>query len=335
MPTYSCLRCGKAFIRPSELERHANRKYPCVASTPTPKPERPSGLSCPKCGRCFQHQSSMYRHRNTCKAEPPAAPSREDQMGELLAAFKEFLPEMLALRAATTSAVVPAGAAAAAPPQAAATVQVEDHSVTNMVTATQNNTVNINLTTPLRPYGQEDLTLFDARIHEIVAMSRDDGIAIVTALAQERWNNPQTPWNSNVSIPNKADGVPRVFNGKTWEPRSKEELYPDMAQRVIQAADEAQSKSFQTPFFKAYGPRLRSVFDDETRMKAGGTFARETRRAFYPHVLAATERLRDITGTRPGAPLPTAVPAPTAALDMTKKTCGLPGSQVPVETHFG
>lgn len=224
----------------------------------------------------------------------------------------QMLREMAELKAAVAAgtatelvakALAEAGIGGPGPP-----VAVSDNSVNSV-----NNTLNFSVVmAPLRPFGQEDLTTYHRDIHRTVCASARDGMSIMSNLIGSRWNNPRTPWNSNVAIPNKAEGIPRVFNGETWEPKSKEELYPEMAAIVIQDAYENQPPS-DSEYFARYGPQLRTLFTEEDRMRAGETLAKATARIAYPQVLAATERIRGITRTHPRTPLPTAVPVPEGA----------------------
>ncbi len=73
-----CENCGGEFRDAYALQRHKNRKTPCVsAANPDPSPEK--GFSCKYCQRRFATKPSMARHiRQFCKlAEPAGGPAAE------------------------------------------------------------------------------------------------------------------------------------------------------------------------------------------------------------------------------------------------------------------
>lgn len=61
-----CYSCGKVFSKPAELQRHKNRKTPCLIRE-VPAGDVLNPLRCIYCNKIFSNKSNLTKHSGTCK----------------------------------------------------------------------------------------------------------------------------------------------------------------------------------------------------------------------------------------------------------------------------
>jgi hypothetical protein len=63
--SFSCLKCDASFISNRDLERHLNRKTPCLT-----KEEKAKRNDCIGCNKTFYDKSTLNKHKKNCKDIP-------------------------------------------------------------------------------------------------------------------------------------------------------------------------------------------------------------------------------------------------------------------------
>jgi uncharacterized C2H2 Zn-finger protein len=70
----TCINCMKVFQTPADLERHKNRKEPCVIRTISDA-DKNNPLRCQHCNKLFTNNSHLTRHYKKCKIKNNKIPN--------------------------------------------------------------------------------------------------------------------------------------------------------------------------------------------------------------------------------------------------------------------
>ncbi|QYB17539.1 hypothetical protein PV-S19_0175 [Pacmanvirus S19] len=63
---FKCEKCGKVFKKPSDLERHKNKKTPCIVENLSPE-ELVNPNRCLHCNKIYSKKENLTRHIKSCK----------------------------------------------------------------------------------------------------------------------------------------------------------------------------------------------------------------------------------------------------------------------------
>ena len=235
---FQCDKCGAVFTRTRDLQKHANRKTPCVAildPEDLPEDKRDSPNKCKFCGRAFSRPDNLVRHlKKACKIIPrednpngmdklyehtlqkqetriKAMEALEKQHKEEIDALKAQMAALTATHSGVALEVVPA-----MQQMNNIAVQNVDNSVGKTIV---NNSVTINV------FGQEKLDRITKP--QVIDLLRSLGPVgeNVKAIAEKAiiqaamliFSDPARPENITCYLPNKK-GDNALIHGETgWE----------------------------------------------------------------------------------------------------------------------
>jgi hypothetical protein len=205
---YMCYNCAKPFPDKTNLERHKNRKTPCIIRDVDPadvaNPNR-----CIYCNKLFCKPSNLNRHHATCKV-------RNGGM-QILAgktAHEQMVEEQLAAMQATIDAQQ-----AAMQAQAEKIKQLEQRpagTTNNTTINNNNNNVNIVFNCWETPDLRQLIAKDAAGVSKIVSIIRRELVGAPLALIREVWFNPDNPANHAIYLANKLTGEVLTWDGKRW-----------------------------------------------------------------------------------------------------------------------
>jgi hypothetical protein len=200
-----CYNCGKDFKDSTHLQRHKNRKTPCVIRDIDPA-DAVNPNRCIYCNRIFVQPQSLTRHHSTCKV-------RNGGM-QILAgktAHEQMVEEQLAAMKATIDA------------QAEKIKQLEQRpagNTTNINNTTNNTNINNNVNIIFNCWETPDLRQLIAKdadgVSKIVSIIRRELVGAPLALIREVWFNPDNPANHAIYLANKLTGEVLTWDGKRW-----------------------------------------------------------------------------------------------------------------------
>lgn len=262
-----CYSCGKVFSKPIDLERHKNRKTPCLIREVAPEnlhnPNR-----CIYCNKIFTQHKSLTRHLNKCKIKNGGM--------EILAEKVKYEQEIRILK--EQHAIIERERADDKRKLDEMYEQMKNmqEKITKMEASPQvinNNTVNNTLNNV-----QIIFNSFDKPSIDDIKLTQDDLLAdnLVKKMVEKIYFNPELPTNHTVYRPNIKDDRLMVHNN-SWNivvGNEVEDILITMQNRAYSAGSEKINKIYSTEeeYMKLY-PAVRDAIYSFNRL---GTHARCT-----------------------------------------------------------
>jgi len=235
--TVMCHRCGKEFPAQWRLERHLNRKKPCIKpsqkttktyqkntklSQKTTKTSQNIRYSCKYCNRSYKHNWHLTRHLKTCKDRISIMEFKkkkeEEETSEIGKIKKELekeknykLNELDELRKKVS--------------EMEDLIKNQKPQTQNIYNTTNNNIININL----NEYGSENVNfLKNPEYKKAFAKILGSGINGLQKYIQYKYCNPEAPENLTIKYTNKRQKDIYVRADNTWKVRNKHEVMDEL-----------------------------------------------------------------------------------------------------------
>lgn len=249
---FKCYNCGKKFRDGPDLERHKNRKTPClireVAHEHLANPNR-----CIYCNKVFAKQSNLTRHHTVCKIKNGGMEilvdkvryeqeirilkeQRENDKKETVAAIEEalkkqkeeFQGQINELKKQITAPVI----------------------VNNITNNTTNNTININnYLTPNYKFLLEGDTFKNIFKRRLVQTAME--------LIPLIWFNKDHQENLSMYLVNKSTGETLAYDGNKWKVTPVDELKKDLRNRAYEITSELITADMLNEFTRQIPAQIR------------------------------------------------------------------------------
>lgn len=231
-----CYNCGKVFRKPAELERHKNRKTPCLIQDIKPEQiENP--LRCIYCNRVFSNTSNLNKHHKTCKIKNGGMDILVDKvkheqeiriLKEQRVADEKRHTEQLQkleerLTAVTTVTAELTAGFNAQIEELKKQIATQPQQVTNNITI--NNTITIN--NYLKPNYK---FLIDGDVFKEIFKRWK--VSTPYEIIPLIWFNKDRPENLSITATNVKSGDCAVYDGKTWVLIPSDQVTREMRERA-------------------------------------------------------------------------------------------------------
>lgn len=198
---HKCLNCGKTFATAYSVDRHRNRKTPCVIRNVLPH-DLHNPLRCIYCNKIFANNSNLQKHHKICVIK---------NGGMDLLAEKTKMEQEIKILKDTINQL-----------KSQPNVTIINNSVVN-------NTVNIVLNNYLKPSLQhlfkDDLFLKTLNQHLV-----QTPVKLIPSI----WFNSEIPHNLSIYLVNKNTKETLVYDGSEWQLTSIEKVSKNLRDRAYE-----------------------------------------------------------------------------------------------------
>ncbi len=233
-----CYNCGKIFRAPAILQRHKNRKTPCLIRE-IPPGDAGNPNRCIYCNKIFSNKDNLKKHHTVCKIknggmdllvdkvryeqkirileeQNNARDEKDKQKDEIIQKLTEKLEEI----DARTKQIVPAN-------------------VVNNIEVV--NTVNITINHYLKP---ELKYLFAEKLEDslFIKIYRENLVMTPSELVPHIWFNKAHPENVSVFLVNKQSGDSLLHNGVVWRLGHRDTICRELRDRAYAITEGVLSK---------------------------------------------------------------------------------------------
>ncbi len=242
-----CYSCGKSFRTPVELQRHKNRKTPCLIRE-VPENQRVNPNRCIFCNKIFTQSQHLTRHLLTCKIKNGgmAILDEKTRHEQEIRILKETIDKMnkdkeeenknMAIRIEKLEAALINNAQP---------VVNNQHVVNN--TINNHNVINVQINNYLEPNLEHIINKLNPSESLFISMFRENLVQTPMAIVPIIWFNPDYPGNCAIYMVNKANGNLLVYNNNRWESGN---FHTDIARKIRDRAYTITETAASIPLFK-------------------------------------------------------------------------------------
>ncbi len=233
-----CFGCGKTFHTPTDLQRHKDRKTPCLIREVT-EDQLKNPNRCIFCNKIFTTKGNLTKHHKGCKIknggmnildekvrheqEIRILKEKDGQKDEEIRQIKEQLAELQ--KQIKTNGII-------------------NNTVNNN---TVNNVINVQINNYLEPNLEHIINRLDPASSLFIQMFREHLVQTPMALVPIIWFNEDYPSNLAIYLVNKANGNLLIFNNNRWESAN---FHADIARKIRDRAYTITETAASIPLFK-------------------------------------------------------------------------------------